>query len=137
MATQAVITTPSHPPHGPAAAKRLISLDVFRGLTIASMVLVNNQVGAGAYLQLRHASWHGWTSTDLVFPFFLWIAGVATTLSTARRVERGDDRWTLLGHVVRRAALLFLIGVALNFLHHPDLATLRIPDERRRWLLKL
>ena len=96
------------------------------------MVLVNNQVGAGAYQQLRHASWHGWTFTDLVFPFFLWIAGVATTLSTAKRVERGDDRRTLLGHVVRRAALLFLIGMALNFLHHPGLASLRIPGVLQR-----
>ncbi len=96
------------------------------------MVMVNNQVGAVAYLQLRHASWNGWTFTDLVFPFFLWIAGVATTLSTAKRVERGDDRRTLLGHVVRRAALLFLIGVALNFLHHPDLASLRIPGVLQR-----
>ena len=93
---------------------RLLSLDVFRGGTIASMILVNNPGSAAAYPPLQHAMWHGWTFTDLVFPFFLWIVGVAMTLSLAKRVARGDDRTHLLMHVLKRAAAIFLIGLLLN-----------------------
>ena len=56
------------------SGKRLVSLDVFRGATIAAMILVNNPGTWGAiYPPLRHAEWHGWTVTDLIFPFFLFI----------------------------------------------------------------
>ena len=94
--------------------ERLLSLDVFRGLTIAGMMMVNNQGGRETYLQLEHASWHGWTYTDTIFPSFMWIAGVAMTLSTAKRVEGGERKHTLLVHAVRRAILIFLIGLFLN-----------------------
>jgi predicted acyltransferase len=72
---------------------RLVSLDAFRGATIAGMLLVNNP-GSWSHLYppLAHAPWHGWTPTDMIFPSFLWIMGVAMTLSFARRVEAGDDR---------------------------------------------
>ncbi len=113
-------------------AARLASLDLFRGFTIASMVMVNLQTGPAPYAPLRHADWHGWTFTDLVFPFFLWIAGVATTLSVARRVERGENRRQLILHALRRAALIFLTGLALNATSNPDLATLRIPGVLQR-----
>jgi predicted acyltransferase len=64
-----------------AGAGRLTSLDVFRGATIAAMILVNNPGSWDAvYAPLRHADWNGWTLTDLIFPFFLWIVGVAMTL---------------------------------------------------------
>lgn len=86
---------------------RLASLDVFRGGTIAAMILVNNQISPQAYGPLQHAVWHGWTFTDLVFPSFLWIVGVAITLSLANRVRRGDDKARLMLHVARRAALIF------------------------------
>jgi predicted acyltransferase len=105
---------------------RLLSLDVFRGLTIAAMVMVNNQTGAGAYTQLRHASWHGWTFTDLVFPFFLWIVGVAMTLSTAKRIELGATKRELIVHALQRFALIFAVGLFLNAFPHFDLASLRI-----------
>jgi predicted acyltransferase len=60
------------------------------------MILVNNPGSwEHIYAPLDHAAWHGWTFTDLVFPFFLWIVGVAITLSFAKRVERGDDRTKL------------------------------------------
>ena len=60
---------------------RLVSLDAFRGATIALMILVNTPGDAdAAYWPLKHADWHGWTPTDVVFPSFLWIAGVALTL---------------------------------------------------------
>lgn len=61
---------------------RLLSLDVFRGATIAGMILVNNPGnGPAAYAQLHHAAWNGWTFTDMIFPFFLFIVGVAMTFS--------------------------------------------------------
>jgi predicted acyltransferase len=115
-----------------ASSKRLASLDVFRGFIMASMVMVNNQLGAGAYAQLRHAEWDGLTFTDLVFPSFLWISGVATTLSTGNRLERGQSRSELLTHALRRAALIFLIGLALNGLWSFDLSTIRIPGVLQR-----
>jgi predicted acyltransferase len=97
-----------------APSDRLLSLDVFRGLTIAGMMMVNNQAGPETYYQLGHSSWHGWTYTDTVFPSFMWIAGVAITLSTAKRVERGENKHTLLMHALRRAVLIFAIGLALT-----------------------
>jgi len=72
-------------------AGRLVSLDVFRGITIAAMVLVNNPgTWSSIYWPLEHAEWNGWTPTDLVFPFFLFIVGVSITLAFARRVEEGS-----------------------------------------------
>ena len=63
-------------------AKRLNSLDVFRGLTIIGMILVNNPGSwSHVYAPLRHAEWHGWTPTDLIFPFFLFIVGVSMAMS--------------------------------------------------------
>src|SRR5262245_717784 len=98
-----------------AEGSRLVSLDAFRGATIASMILVNNAGSFDeAYAPLQHAEWHGWTFTDTVFPFFVWISGVALTLSFAKRVERGDDRTRLLFHLVRRSAAIFLLGLFLN-----------------------
>ncbi|MCB1018860.1 MAG: DUF5009 domain-containing protein [Bryobacterales bacterium] len=115
-----------------ASAKRLASLDVFRGFIMASMVMVNNQLGDGAYTQLRHAAWDGLTFTDLVFPSFLWIAGVATTLSTGNRLERGQGRGELFAHAFRRGVLIFLIGLGLNLLWSFDFATLRVPGVLQR-----
>jgi predicted acyltransferase len=77
------------------------------------MMLVNNPGSAAVYPQLDHADWNGWTFTDTVFPFFLWIVGVAMTLSFAKRRERGDDREELMLHVLRRALILYAIGLFL------------------------
>src|SRR5215212_4144987 len=101
---------------------RLTSLDVFRGGTIAAMIMVNNQASPEAYPQLQHAQWHGWTFTDLVFPFFLWITGISITFSFAKRVARGDDRSRLLLHALRRAAVIFGTGLLLNGFPSYDLA---------------
>lgn len=95
-------------------SQRLLSLDVFRGLTIAGMMMVNNQGGPETYLQLEHSSWHGWTYTDTIFPSFMWIAGVALTLSTAKRIDRGENKHTLLIHALRRALMIIAIGLALT-----------------------
>ena len=74
----------------PSETNRLVSLDVFRGMTIAGMVLVNNPgTWEHVYGPLQHAAWHGWTPTDLVFPFFLFIVGVAIPLAFANRLESG------------------------------------------------
>jgi predicted acyltransferase len=114
------------------AAPRLESLDVFRGGTIAAMILVNNPGSGAAYAPLLHAEWHGWTFTDLVFPFFLWIVGVAITLSFTRRVRRGDDRTALLLHTARRAAIIFAIGLFLNGFPYFDFGSIRIPGVLQR-----
>src|SRR5690348_10542821 len=71
---------------------RLVSLDVFRGATIAAMILVNDPGGPGTYWPLEHAEWNGWTPTDLVFPFFLFIVGVAMAFSFPVRLQRGETR---------------------------------------------
>src|SRR5512146_2723375 len=103
------------PPAISRSSGRLTSLDVFRGATIAGMILVNNPGSWGdSYGQLRHAAWHGWTFTDMIFPFFLFTVGVAMTFSFARRVEQGADRRALLGHAARRAAIIFALGLIVN-----------------------
>ncbi|MCY7387587.1 MAG: DUF5009 domain-containing protein [Burkholderiales bacterium] len=112
---------------------RLISLDAFRGFTIAAMVLVNNPgVWGSIYPQLSHAAWNGWTFTDWVFPFFLFICGVSMTFSLGRRAEAGDDKRALLLQLFKRATIIFLIGLTLNFIPAFNLDTLRIPGVLQR-----
>src|SRR6266481_1321882 len=106
---------PAQAQPNPPQPARLMSLDVFRGATIAAMMLVNNPGNWNAvYKPFLHAEWHGWTFTDLVFPFFLWIVGVAIPLSTARRLEQGQSRNQLLLHAVRRSVIIFALGFFLN-----------------------
>jgi predicted acyltransferase len=95
---------------------RLTSLDLFRGATIAAMILVNNPGNDHAYWPLEHAEWNGWTPTDLIFPFFLFIVGVSLVFSSESRLSRGDSRSLLLRHAFRRAVIIFAIGLALNWL---------------------
>ena len=116
----------SGPP--PAAANRIVSLDVFRGLTIAAMILVNNPGSwDDVYGPLTHAQWNGWTAADLVFPFFLFIVGVAITLSPSGRATRNHAR------IGRRTLLLFALGLGLNALGgFESFATLRIPGVLQR-----
>lgn len=97
------------------ARERLVSLDVFRGATIAAMLLVNNPGSWGAiYPPLRHAPWHGWTPTDLIFPFFVFIVGITTQLSVGARRARGDDEGSIRRRILRRGGLIFLFGLLLN-----------------------
>ena len=107
--------------------RRLVSLDVARGITIAFMILVNNG-GSGkySYHQLEHSAWNGWTLTDLVFPSFLFIAGISIVLSTETRLARGESKTTLRLHVLRRSVILFLLGLVVNSFPLFHLGTLRI-----------
>jgi predicted acyltransferase len=99
-----------------SASKRLTSLDLFRGVTIAAMILVNNSGNDHPYWPLDHAEWNGWTPTDLVFPFFLFIVGVSLVFSFESRINHGDSRAALLRHAFRRAIIIFAIGLALNYI---------------------
>jgi len=110
------------------ATKRLMSVDVFRGATIAAMILVNDAGDEpSSYRWLRHSQWNGWTPTDLVFPFFLFIVGVAMVFSFRSRLQRGESRGALLRHVLWRSALLFAIGLFLNgFPNHYHLTSWRV-----------
>jgi predicted acyltransferase len=111
-----------------AASSRLMSLDLFRGLTIALMILVNDPGdGPSAYWPLKHAAWNGWTPTDLVFPSFVFIVGVAMAFSFTSRLQRGDSRSTLFAHVLWRGLILFALGLFINgFPTRFDPAHLRI-----------
>ena len=106
---------------------RMVSLDVFRGATIVAMILVNDPGSwSHIYPPLEHAEWNGWTPTDLIFPFFLFIVGVSLTLSFASRIARGLTSRALAIHVVRRSALIFAIGLFLNGFPSFDLSSIRI-----------
>src|SRR5215831_19205992 len=112
---------------------RLESLDVFRGLTIAGMILVSTPgTWTAVYAPLDHAIWNGWTPTDLVFPFLLFAMGAALPFALSRR--RGEPRG-IRRHVLRRAALLFALGLLLNAIETApplNLETFRIPGVLQR-----
>ncbi len=94
---------------------RLLALDVFRGIAVASMLLVNDPGSWSAiYPPLEHATWHGWTPTDLIFPFFLFIVGITTEISLGARRAVGTDEAVILKQIFRRGALIFLAGLLLN-----------------------
>lgn len=109
---------------------RLLSLDVFRGLTIAAMILVNDP-GSWSYVYapLLHAKWHGCTPTDLIFPFFLFMVGMAVSLG---KPKTGVDRKLVTRKILKRSLYLFLIGLFLNGFPYFELSTFRIPGVLQR-----
>lgn len=110
-----------------ASSKRLLSLDAFRGATIAAMIMVNNPGSWSAvYPQLDHAEWNGLTMTDWIFPFFLFIVGVAMTFSFAKRKESGANMPQLYGQIVKRTIIIFALGLFLNGFPYYNLSTIRI-----------
>jgi len=112
---------------------RLLSLDAFRGFAIAAMLLVNNPGDWGhVYAPLLHAHWHGWTFTDWVFPFFVFISGMAMTISLARRAQAGADKTGLLLATSRRALVIIGIGLLLNLIPSLDFSTVRLPGVLQR-----
>ncbi len=124
----------------PEPSSRLLSLDAFRGATIAGMILVNNPgTWSAAYPQLLHAPWNGWTFTDWIFPFFLFIVGVAMVFSFAKRKETGANKKDLYVQILKRSAKIFMLGLFLNgvpfgllFGHQFDIGTMRIPGVLQR-----
>ncbi len=113
--------------------RRLSSLDAFRGLTIAGMILVNNPGSwKHVYAPLKHAEWHGWTPTDLVFPFFLFIVGISISLSFSKRIEQGIEKKELYLKIMRRTVILFGLGILLALFPHFNLLTIRIPGVLQR-----
>lgn len=132
MATQSASIAIATSPSG-SARPRLVSLDVFRGLVLAGMILVTDPGSYSfVYPQLLHAQWFGATATDMIFPSFLFIVGVAITLAFASRLEKGSSRVMLAGHILRRSAIIFVIGLALNGFPDHHLHTLRIPGVLQR-----
>jgi predicted acyltransferase len=120
-------------PGSAAKPARLMSLDVFRGATMASMLLVNNPGDwNNLYAPLDHAEWNGWTFTDLIFPFFLWIVGVAIPFSLGRKIEAGEEPGKLFFKVLRRSLILVAVGIALNGFPFYDFSTIRIPGVLQR-----
>ena len=133
-------------PLSESAPARLLSLDVFRGMTIAGMILVNNPgTWSAIYPPLEHAEWHGWTPTDFIFPFFVLIVGVSITLALGKRVEtaratHGAITGGVYWKILRRAALIFFLGLFLTAFPFVDTekgtlidpATLRIPGVLQR-----
>ncbi len=113
--------------------KRLLSLDVFRGMTIAMMIIVNNQGDwSGVYPFLRHAAWHGWHGADIVFPFFLFAVGMSIPLSLSSKIEDGAPKKALILKIPRRTGLLVLLGIILNLFPNFDFAAMRIPGVLQR-----
>lgn len=121
-------------------SERLVSLDVFRGITIMGMILVNNPgTWSAVYPQLLHAEWHGCTFTDLIFPFFLFIVGVAISYSLTKRKAQGGSMKSLYLNILRRSVILFVLGLILNgfpfgllFGHQFSWETFRIPGVLQR-----
>lgn len=111
---------------------RLAALDVFRGLAVAGMIIVNDP-GSWDHIwwPLDHAPWHGWTPTDIVFPAFLFAVGAALGLSFPRRIGPGDRR-ILWGRIGRRVLALIGLGLAFTLIEEPSLATLRLPGVLQR-----
>ena len=103
--------------------KRLLSLDFFRGLTIAGMIIVNDPGSwSHVYAPLRHAEWNGATPTDLVFPFFLFIVGVSISLSLSKRKVSSN----LYLKIFKRSIIIFLLGIFLALFPKFDFENLRV-----------
>ena len=112
---------------------RLTSLDAFRGVTIAGMILVNNPGSwSHVYPPLLHAEWHGWTPTDLIFPFFLFIVGVAMSFSMVARLEKGADRSAIFHKVLKRSLILIALGLFLSAFPRFDFSDMRFPGVLQR-----
>jgi len=113
--------------------QRLLSLDAFRGFTIALMITVNNPGSwSHVYAPLLHAKWHGITPTDLVFPFFLFIVGVSIALAYSKRLDSGADKKALYKKIIFRSLKIFAVGIFLNLFYKFDFANLRVAGVLQR-----
>jgi predicted acyltransferase len=98
----------------PEPAPRLLSVDVARGITIAFMIMVNNNGGSGSWGFMNHAAWNGLTATDLVFPTFVFVMGISVVFAIEGRLARGATRGQLVRRTLQRAAILCLLGIVVN-----------------------
>jgi predicted acyltransferase len=94
--------------------QRLLSLDVARGITIAFMIMVNNNGGPGSWRFMNHAAWNGLTATDLVFPTFVFVMGISTVFGIESRLARGATRAQIIRHAALRTVVLCLLGIVVN-----------------------
>jgi len=106
--------------------QRLLSLDVLRGITIAFMIMVNNNGGPGSWWFMNHAPWNGLTPTDLVFPTFVFVVGASIVYAFHARKKKGATRKELAWHTVKRAVILFLLGMVVNGFPFFELAHMRV-----------
>ena len=106
--------------------QRLLALDVLRGITIAFMIMVNNNGGSGSWGFMNHAEWNGLTPTDLVFPTFVFVVGASVVFAFEARLARGAARAELAWHTLKRAGVLFLLGIVVNGFPFFELGHLRI-----------
>jgi predicted acyltransferase len=98
---------------------RLLALDIFRGMTLIAMVLVNMPGDERfTYAAISHVKWDGWSIADLIFPFFIFIVGVAMPYSFAKRLARGDSNAKLFAHIVARASVLFGVGIFMTWYYN-------------------
>ncbi len=104
----------TNPALNPTPVQRLLSLDALRGITIAFMIMVNNNGGPGAWGFMKHAAWNGFTPTDLVFPTFVFVVGVSIVFAFDARLARGAKRSQLAWHTLQRAVVLYLLGIVVN-----------------------
>ena len=105
--------------------KRLLALDVVRGITIAFMIMVNNNGGPGSWHFMNHAFWNGLTPTDLVFPTFVFVVGVSVVFATEARLGKGAAKAELAKHTVIRTIVLILFGIIVNSFPYFHLAHMR------------
>src|SRR6266481_851808 len=118
-------TTDAHPAH--ERASRLLSVDVFRGMAVAGMLLVDYPGDeASGYWPIRHSQWNGWTPADLIFPSFVFLMGISIVLSFSARLQRGETRRQIALHAAKRSLILFAIGLFLNGVPEFHLASWRI-----------
>lgn len=117
----------------PSDENRWVALDVFRGLTIASMIVVNNPGDyRHEYHELGHAKWHGITFSDFIFPFFLFIMGLSIALSIPKQLEKGMSVSTIQQKIFKRTILLFLLGLTVSVLVYPATGGFRVAGVLQR-----
>lgn len=119
-------------PDNPAPA-RVLYIDVFRGMAIALMIIVNNQGDWGHVFRIfRHAAWHGFLGADIVFPFFLFIMGASIPMSADTHLKKGNSKCSLTIKMIRRALILIALGIFINLLPRFEFSTVRIPGVLQR-----
>ncbi len=112
---------------------RLHSLDIFRGIAIAGMIIVNNQGDwSHVYAPLKHAAWHGFGGADIIFPFFLFIAGVSLSIALSGKLHKGEPAVKIIKEIAFRSFVLFMLGIILNLFPRFDPGTFRIPGVLQR-----